>query len=422
MKRQQYTFMTFAFIAFTFFSCHKSTAAEPKIIEANKVVLTDTIFKTGADDYKTYNPVLRGFKNVAVVANQSSMVNYAPNLKDDSSYYTAAPTSSIHLVDFLIANDVKLTKIMAPEHGFRGTADAGEHINDSKDSKTGLPILSLYGANKKPSAAQLKDVDCVVFDLQDVGVRFYTYISTLHYIMESCAENNIKLIVLDRPNPNGNIVDGPVLDMQYKSFVGMHPVPVLHGMTMGEYAKMINGEKWLANGVQCDLSVVPCLAYTKDMFYDLPVKPSPNLPNAKAINLYASLCLFEGTNVSVGRGTDKQFQVYGSPYMSKSSHSFTPVPNEGAKDPVHNGKLCYGEDLSKRPNVKQLELMWLMKAYLKTKNKSRFFNSFFTKLAGSPKLQQQIISGMTEDDIRTTWETDLFNYKKMRTPYLIYNY
>lgn len=422
MKRQQYTFMTFAFIAFTFFSCHKTIAAEPKINEANKVVLTDTIFKTGADDYKTYNPVLRGFKNVAVVANQSSMVNYAPNLKDDSSYYTVAPTSSIHLVDFLIANDVKLSKIMAPEHGFRGTADAGEHINDSKDSKTGLPILSLYGANKKPSAAQLKDVDCVVFDLQDVGVRFYTYISTLHYIMESCAENNIKLIVLDRPNPNGNIVDGPVLDMQYKSFVGMHPVPVLHGMTMGEYAKMINGEKWLANGVQCDLSVVPCLAYTKDMFYDLPVKPSPNLPNAKSINLYASLCLFEGTNVSVGRGTDKQFQVYGSPYMSKSSHSFTPVPNEGAKDPVHNGKLCYGEDLSKRPNVKQLELMWLMKAYLKTKNKSRFFNSFFTKLAGSPKLQQQIISGMTEDDIRTTWETDLFNYKKMRTPYLIYNY
>lgn len=422
MKRQQYTLLAFAFIAFTFFSCHKSTAAEPKISEANKVVLNDTIFKTGADDYKTFLPVLKGFKNIAVVANQSSLVNYVPNVENENKYYSTVPTSTMHLVDFLISNDVKLTKIMAPEHGFRGTADAGEHIDDSKDSKTGLPILSLYGANKKPSAAQLKGVDCVVFDLQDVGVRFYTYISTLHYIMESCAENNIKLIVLDRPNPNGNIVDGPVLDMQYKSFVGMHPVPVLHGMTMGEYAKMINGEKWLSNGAQCNLSVVPCLAYTKDMFYDLPVKPSPNLPNAKSINLYASLCFFEGTNVSVGRGTDKQFQVYGSPYMSKSSYSFTPAPNEGAKSPLHNGKTCYGEDLSKRSNLKQLELIWLMKAYVKTKNKHRFFNSFFTKLAGSPKLQQQIISGMSEADIRTTWETDLFNYKKMRIPYLIYSY
>src|SRR5690606_18253601 len=251
-----------------------------------------------------------------------------------------------HLVDFLIESGINLQKIYAPEHGFRGTADAGELIKDGKDIKTGLPIISLYGNNKKPTKEQLLGVDIMVFDLQDVGAGFYTYISSLHYLMEACAENNIPLIVLDRPNPNGNIVDGPTLEMEHKSFVGMHPIPVLHGMTIGEYAKMINGEKWLKSGIQCDLTVIKCVNYKRDMAYSLPVPPSPNLPNERVVKLYASLCFFEGTNVSVGRGTDEQFQIYGSPYLmigdvkvvndikldlSINDYKFTPKPNLGAK-------------------------------------------------------------------------------------------
>jgi uncharacterized protein YbbC (DUF1343 family) len=315
---------------------------------------------------------------------------------------------------------IDLKKIFAPEHGFRGTADAGELIKDGKDTKTGLPIISLYGDNKKPKVEQLAGIDVLVFDLQDVGARFYTYISSLHYIMEACAENNIELIVLDRPNPNGNIVDGPLLEKEFTSFVGMHPIPTLHGMTIGEYAKMINGEKWLKNGIQCNLKIVSCLNYSRDMSYSLPVKPSPNLPNDQAINLYASICLFEGTNVSSGRGTEKQFQIYGSPYLPKSGFSFTPVPNFGAKDPMHKNLLCYGEDLSALPKVTQLELKWLIKSYNTTSDKSKFFNSFFTKLAGTKKLQQQIETGVSEKDIRKSWEKDLNDFKLMRKKYLIY--
>lgn len=354
-------------------------------VEVTQEVIKEQIIP-GAESSTKYLPLLAN-KKVGIVTNQSGTVRIANENK------------TVSLVDFLIENKVNVQKIYAPEHGFRGTADAGEHIVDGKDSKTGLPIISLYGDNKKPKPAQLANIDVMVFDLQDVGARFYTYISTLHYIMEACAEANIPLIVLDRPNPNGGIVDGPVLDMAYTSFVGMHPIPVLHGMTMGEYAKMINGQKWLKNKVECKLTVIPCENYSKKMKYDLPVKPSPNLPNAQSVNLYASLCFFEGTNVSVGRGTEKQFQIYGSPFLNKNGFSFTPQPNEGAKTPPYNGVKCYGEDLSQIALLDKLELKWLLKAYDETADKSKFFNSFFTKLAGSKKLQEQIEAGMSEESL-----------------------
>jgi uncharacterized protein YbbC (DUF1343 family) len=369
--------------------------------------------KTGADNYEKYLPLLKG-KKVGIVTNQTGIVTY------NETYPTGARDVTVSVVDFLIDKKTDVKKIYAPEHGFRGTADAGELIKDGRDTKTGLPIISLYGNNKKPKPEQLAGIDVLVFDLQDVGARFYTYISSLHYIMEACAENDIPLIILDRPNPNGSIIDGPLLEKENTSFVGMHPIPVLHGMTIGEYGKMINGEKWLKNGVQCKLTVIPCMNYTRDMPYSLPVKPSPNLPNDKAINLYASLCFFEGTNVSLGRGTNKQFQVYGSPNLPNNGFSFTPMPNEGAKEPPLKGVLCYGEDLSKAPRVNRLELRWLLKAYNGTKDKSKFFIPFFTKLAGTTKLQQQIEAGKTEVEIRTSWEAGLTAFKAKRKNYLIY--
>lgn len=366
--------------------------------------------QTGAENYTAYLPLLKD-KKVGIVTNQTGVLNY---------YSPEETQVNLNIVDFLLAKKINLQKIFAPEHGFRGTADAGEHVVDGKDTKTGLPIISLYGDNKKPKAEQLADIDVVVFDLQDVGARFYTYISSLHYIMEACAENNIQLIVLDRPNPNGSIVDGPSLEKEFTSFVGMHPIPLLHGMTIGEYAQMINGEKWLKNEVKCKLTVIPCLNYKHSMFYSLPMKPSPNLPNDQAINLYASLCLFEGTNVSVGRGTEKQFQIYGSPFLPKSEFSFTPIPNFGAKEPLYKNQLCYGEDLTKATKVSKLELKWIIKAYNETSDKTKFFNPFFTKLAGTKKLQQQIEAGTSEADIRKSWEKGLNDFKEMRKKYLIY--
>ena len=377
--------------------------------------------KTGADNYTAYLPLLKD-KKVGIVTNQTGILflkkSIIPIYPVDCVKGFQIDTVSV--VDFLLDQKVNLQKIFAPEHGFRGTADAGEHVVDGKDTKTGLPIISLYGDNKKPKPEQLAGLEIMVFDLQDVGARFYTYISSLHYIMEACAENNVRLLVLDRPNPNGEIVDGPILEKEFTSFVGMHPIPLLHGMTIGEYAKMINGEKWLTTGVQCNLTVIPCLNYTREMAYSLPVKPSPNLPNDQAINLYASLCLFEGTNVSVGRGTEKQFQIYGSPYLLKSDFSFTPIPNFGAKEPAFKNQVCYGEDLSREPKVTQLELKWLMKAYTETADKSKFFIAFFTKLAGTKKLQQQIEAGTSEVDIRKSWIKGLNDFMAMRKKYLIY--
>ena len=419
---------TFLFSILLLAACGNSAKSEKAVANRQKAEADSTMsevkndyhaedIKTGADNYTNYLPLLKG-KKVGVLTNQTGMVKKADTInsgKDINIGY-----KSISIVDFLLDKNIEVSKIFAPEHGFRGTADAGELIKDGKDIQTGLPIVSLYGNNKKPKPEQLEGIEVLVFDLQDVGARFYTYISSLHYVMEACAENNIQLIVLDRPNPNGGIVDGPILEEEYQSFVGMHPIPVLHGMTIGEYARMINGEEWLKNNIRCNLVVIPCTNYKRDMAYHLPVKPSPNLPNDQAINLYPSLCFFEGTNVSVGRGTDKQFQIYGSPYLPKGNFSFTPAPNEGAKDPVYNGKTCYGKDLTRIERINKLELKWLMDAYNTTEDKSKFFNTFFTKLAGTKQLQEQIEAGKTEDEIRKSWQEGLTQFKKMRKQYLIY--
>lgn len=374
---------------------------------------------TGADRFWLYIPQLRG-KKVGITTNQTGIVTKQDTVRELETNKIMLVPRQQHLVDFLLEKEINLQNIYAPEHGFRGTADAGELIKDGRDTKTGLPIISLYGNNKKPKPEQLAGIDVMVFDIQDVGARFYTYISTLHYVMEACAELHIPLIVLDRPNPNGSIVDGPIMEKENTSFVGMHTIPILHGMTIGEYAQMINGEKWLKDGVQCELTVIPCSYYKREYAYSLPVKPSPNLPNDQAINLYASLCLFEGTNISVGRGTDKQFQVYGSPDMPGDDYYFTPEPNEGAKTPPYNGVMCFGKDLSEVRRVHKLELKWLLDAYERTADKSKFFNSFFVKLAGTNALQQQIETGMSESDIRKSWEPGLEAFMEVRTKYLIY--
>jgi len=375
-----------------------------------KPIQEDKSIVVGANQTALYLPILKG-KRVGIVANQTSVI-----FKNDKE------NTNTHVVDSLLALNLDIKKVFAPEHGFRGTADAGEVIKDGVDVKTNLPIVSLYGKNKKPSVAQLKDLDLVIFDIQDVGARFYTYISSLHYVMEACAEQHIPVLILDRPNPNGHYFDGPILEKAHKSFVGMHPIPTVHGMTIGEYAKMINGEKWLTNGVQCELQVIPVKNYNHNIAYSLPIKPSPNLPNDKSINLYPSLCFFEGTNVSAGRGTETQFQIFGSPFLSAEifPFQFKPQPNHGAKYPRYENKLCYGEDLTAVENLKALNLNWLIKAYNNTENKSVFFTSFFTKLAGTKKLQQQIEAGLSAEEIKTTWTEGLEAFEKTRAKYLIY--
>ncbi len=407
---------TFLFLLIAMVSCGRTSGQnevpgreENSGISNPKYALDTTIIE-GANRTEEYLHLLKD-KKVAVVSNQTSIIK---NNKSQASY--------THLVDSLLALNINLVKVFAPEHGFRGTADAGELIKDGKDSKTGLQVISLYGDNKKPTAEQLKGLDLVVFDIQDVGARFYTYISSLHYVMEACAENKIPLLVLDRPNPNGHYIDGPVLKKEHQSFVGMHPVPVVHGLTMGEYAEMINAERWLKNGVQCDLEVIPMENYTHDKFYSLPVKPSPNLPNDNAINLYPSLCFFEGTNVNAGRGTNNQFQVFGSPFLDNAhfSYSYTPQSMEGAKSPKHLGRVCYGRDLTNTPRLDKINLAWLIDAYGHTSDKSNFFNDFFTKLAGGTELQKQIENGNSEAEIRAGWEEDLEKFRDKRAKYLLY--
>ena len=365
--------------------------------------------KVGAERMEDYLSFLSG-KSVGVVANPTSRVG------------------STHLVDTLLARDVDVKKIFCPEHGFRGQAEAGASINNEIDSKTGIPIVSLYGKNKKPSPANLKDIDVLVFDIQDVGARFYTYISTLHYVMEAAAENGKKVIVLDRPNPNGFYVDGPVLEPKYKSFVGMHPVPIVHGMTIGEYALMINGERWLANGLKCSLEVVTMNHYTHDSLYNLPVSPSPNLRTMNAIYLYPSICCFEGTSVSVGRGTNTPFEVIGTPYfrcvIDGYNIAFTPKPIKGvSENPLHNGKSCIGWELIgnsyKILKTKKLDLSYLIDMYKCSKDE-KFFNSFFEKLMGTGELRKQLEAGMNEDEIRKTWQPELDEFKAKRKKYLLY--
>ncbi len=363
--------------------------------------------KTGAMRTELYLPLLKG-KNVAIVANQTSMIG------------------STHLVDSLLALHVNIIKIFSPEHGFRGTGEAGEHMKNYKDQKTGIEVLSLYGESRKPKKEILGNIDVVIFDIQDVGVRFYTYTSTMHYVMEACAENNIQMLVLDRPNPNGFYVDGPVLDMKYSSFVGMHPVPLVHGMTIGEYAKMINGEGWLKNGVKCNLIVVPCLNYTHKIFTNLLIRPSPNLPNIISIYLYPVLGLFEGTIISVGRGTDFPFQVIGHPNLLHSDFSFVPKSIAGAsKNPPFKGKKCYGIDLRDQGTAyvisnKKINISLILDTYKNVKDRSKFFTGFFSKLAGNAILRKQIEAGVIESDIRKSWEKGLIEFKKIRTKYLLY--
>lgn len=356
----------------------------------------------GANQLENYLPLLRN-KQIAVVANQTSLIN------------------GFHLVDSLLACSVSIVKVFAPEHGFRGESDAGALINDEIDVKTGLPIHSLYGKNKKPSAEALNNIDLIVFDIQDVGARFYTYISTLHYVMEACAENNIELLVLDRPNPNAHYVDGPILDTAYQSFVGMHPIPIVHGLTIGEYAQMINGSFWLKDSIQCNLTVQEMKYYTHSLPYDLPVKPSPNLPNRQSISLYPSLCLFEGTAISVGRGTNLQFQIIGSPLLDSCSYSFSPSSQSGAKYPKHESLKCCGWDLSKFKIDKGINLSYLIECFNQYNSKGiPFFNSFFDKLAGSNVLRVLIEAGWSEVQIKETWQEGLQLYKEQRLNYLIY--
>lgn len=359
---------------------------------------------------EVYLPLLKN-KRVAVCGNQTSRVG------------------NTHLVDTLLASGVNIVKLFCPEHGFRGKSEAGAHISSSVDPVTNLPIVSLYGKNKKPSAEQLQDVDMVLFDLQDVGCRFYTYISTLHYVMEACAEVDVPVFVLDRPNPNGYFVDGPVLESSYQSFVGMHPVPVVYGMTIGEYAQMINGEGWLATRKQCQLKVIPLQNYTHATRYDLPVPPSPNLPNAESIYLYPSLCFFEGTSISVGRGTNMPFQLFGAPNLRCGDTTFIPVPIAGvAENPPCKYQKCTGFCLTEiaRKGLavgdNRLNVNYLIEAYENCADTSAFFTNanFFDKLAGTNKLRKQILDGLSEDAIRASWQADLQQFKEIRTHYLLY--
>ena len=361
----------------------------------------------GADRVDEIKKLVKN-KRVGLIANQTSV------LRDGS-----------HLLDALLKEGIDVKKVFAPEHGFRGTDDAGAHINNSRDSKTGIQIISVYGSNNKPTASQLSDIDILIFDIQDVGTRFYTYISTMHYAMEACAENNVEFIVLDRPNPN-DFVDGPVRKKGFSSFVGVDPIPVLHGLTVGELARMINGEGWISTGRNsCKLSVVPMKNWSHGDPYSLPVKPSPNLPNDIAIRLYPSTCFFEGTNISVGRGTTFPFQVLGSPDKKYGNFTFTPKPIKGMDtNPMHKDKICYGSDLRKEKFEGGLSLRFVLDFYKKSGyNEKEFFAraNWFDLLAGTDALRLQIIKGLSETEIRKSWESDLNEYKKIRKKYLIYD-
>ena len=367
----------------------------------------------GAERLDQYLPIIAD-KKVALVVNQTSVIG------------------ETHLVDVLLSEGISIKKIFAPEHGFRGAADAGEKVKSSVDSKTGIPLVSLYGKNKKPSVEQLSNIDVVIFDIQDVGARFYTYISTMHYVMEACAEQNKKIVILDRPNPNGHYVGGPILDPNFKSFVGMHKIPIVHGLTVGELACMINEEGWLNGRKNCDVEVITCLGYDHKSFYELPIKPSPNLPDMKSIYLYPHLCFFEGTPLSIGRGTDKPFTIIGHPNSMQAAFEFTPLSKEGAKYPKHENVVCSGENLStmdysELQSFKQLNLSYLIKYhnYFKSKiinTEEPYFNenNFIDKLFGTDKIRKMIAEGKTEEQIQEMYFDDLMKYKLTRKKYLLY--
>ncbi|MDR7130653.1 uncharacterized protein YbbC (DUF1343 family) [Algoriphagus sp. 4150] len=360
----------------------------------------------GAERPELYLDQLQG-NSIGIVANQTSILTQSDNK---------------HVVDYLLEKGIRVKKVFVPEHGFRGQADAGEKVDNTVDSKTGLPIISLYGNNKKPKPEQIQDLDILIFDLQDVGVRFYTYISTMHYLMEAAAENGKKVIIFDRPNPNGNYIAGPVLKKGFESFVGMHPIPVVHGLTVGELAQMINGEKWLKGGLQADLEVIPVADWDHGKAYNLPIKPSPNLPNDLSIKLYPSTCFFEGTIVSLGRGTHFPFQVYGYPAPKFGDFTFTPVSVDGmSKNPPHQDKKCYGRDLRGESMAHEFTLEYLLEAYHKSGKDQAFFNNFFNTLAGTDQLKKMIIAGKSEAEISASWEEDLVKYRLLRAKYLMYN-
>ena len=360
----------------------------------------------GCSRMNLYLDSLKG-KRVAIVGNQTSTIG------------------NTHLVDTLLSLGVVIKKVFSPEHGFRGDADAGEKVRNTIDTKTGIPLISLYGKNKKPYPEQLADVDIVIYDIQDVGVRFYTYISTLHYVMEACAENKKPIIILDRPNPNGHYVDGPVLELSQKSFVGMDPVPIVYGMTIGEYALMVNGEFWLSDNLQCDLWIVPCKYYVHKSKYVLPVAPSPNLRSETAITLYPSLCLFEATSVSIGRGTDRPFEMYGHPLFPYKGFSFTPISCFGAKNPLCENIVCNGFDLQNtlKKRTYELNLNWIIQAKTMLGDTSQFINqpAFFNHLAGNNELKEQILAGRSVKEIRASWKPGIDNFKKIRQRYLLYD-
>ncbi len=351
---------------------------------------------------ETYLPLLAG-KSDGLVINHTSMVG------------------ATHLLDTLVARNIGVKAVFGPEHGFRGTADDGAYIDNDTDSKTDVKIISLYGKKRKPDPVDLEGIDLMVFDIQDVGTRFYTFISTMHYAMEACAENNIPFIVLDRPNPNGHYVDGPIRKTGFESFVGMHPIPVVHGLTVGELATMINEEGWLANGVKCELEVIPVKNYSHKDHFSLPVKPSPNLPNDTAINLYPSLCFFEGTKMSVGRGTNFPFQVVGYPDEGMGTFSFTPESMPGmATHPKYEGETCYGIDLRNTEFINKIDLTWLIDFYNRFPDKASFFNNYFNTLAGTDVLKRQIEEGLSADEIRASWSEDIARFKDLRKKYLLY--
>ena len=362
--------------------------------------------RVGAERTAEYLPLLKG-KRIGIVANHTSLINQT------------------HLVDSLIDLNVNIVRVFSPEHGFRGNADAGERVKSNIDKKTGIPIVSLYGKNKKPTAKQIEDLDLIIFDIQDVGVRFYTYISTMSYVMEACAENKKQVLILDRPNPNGHFVDGPILNKKHQSFVGLHPVPIAHGMTIGEYAKMVNGQGWLANGTSCNLTVIKMENYDHNTFYTLPIKPSPNLPNMSSIYLYPSLCLFEGTPISIGRGTSTPFQVIGHPLLKSAAYSFTPQSMSGAKSPRLEGVECKGYNLSNfeatyTKDQGRINLSWLIDIYNKHPEKEGFFAKMFLLLSGTDQLKEQLEKGVAEEEIYRSWQKGLSEFKVIRKQYLLY--
>ncbi len=373
---------------------------------ANQAI--NNVVVPGSWQTEKYFHLLEG-KKVAVVGNHTSMVN------------------NVHLVDTLLAAGINVVKVFSPEHGFRGRAAAGELIDNEVDSTTGLPIISLYGSNRRPTPDQLKNVDVVIFDIQDVGTRFYTYISTMTYMMQELARANIPMLILDRPNPNGHYMDGPVLELAHASFVGLHPVPVVHGMTIAEYAQMVNGEGWLGHNLECELIIIPVGNYCHNTPYELPLPPSPNLPNMHAIYLYPSLCFFEGTQISIGRGTDKPFQVFGHSLLPPEKHpfSFTPVSVAAAPNPPQQDLLCHGRYLAgistqQLFEKKRIDLTYLIEAYRYFPDKAHFFNSFFENLAGNKLLREQIKAGLSEERIRESWRQDLEAFQNIRKSYLLY--